>query len=155
MISDRSVGVTPEYARQMAALGYGSPNGHELMNMKAVGVTPEYVAELKAAGIAPRDVHELVNLRAVGVTPEYAKELSAIGITGLSTQEIANLKAIGLTPERARWLKQTFPKINEHDMQQATVFNIDADFMAKAKAHGFNDSDFDKLIRLRMSGLLD
>ena len=44
-------GVTPEFARSMAATGFGKPTTDELIAMNIHGVSPGEVAELKSAGI--------------------------------------------------------------------------------------------------------
>lgn len=155
VISEKSLGITPEYAKEIAGMGFGTPSLRDLMSTKAMGITAEYVAELKASGIAPKDLRELVSIKAVGVTPEYVKAMSATGFTGLSTRDLVSLRAQGVTPEYVRWVKQTFPNADMHEMHQAAVFHIDADFIAKAKSHGFNDASLDKLVKLKMTGLLD
>ncbi len=155
VISERSLGITPEYAKQIAGMGFGTPSVRDLMSTKAMGITPEYVAELKAAGITAKDLRELVSVKAVGVTPEYVKAMSATGFTGLSTRDLVSLRAQGVTPEYVRWVKQTFPNADMHQLSKAAVFHVDADFIAKAKSHGFNDVSLDKLVKLKMTGLLD
>jgi hypothetical protein len=40
-------------------------------------------------------------------------------------------------------------------VQKAAVFHIDEEFIAKAKAHSFNSTDLDKLVKLKMTGLLN
>jgi beta-lactamase regulating signal transducer with metallopeptidase domain len=155
LISLRAVGVTPEYAKAMAATGFGTPTMHDLISLKAQGVTPEYVAQMKSAGLGPADLHELISMRAVGVTPEYAKSMADAGFQGLSTHELVSLRAQGVTPEYVRWVKTTFPNADLHEVRQAAVFHIDQEFMNKAKAHSFNSTDLDKLVKLKMTGLLD
>ena len=155
LISERSLGVTPEYAKSMAALGLGNPSVRDLISLKAQGVTPEYVAELKASGIGPKDLGELSSMKALGVTPEYAREMAATGFSNLDPGKLVSLRAQGVTPEYVRWVKQTFPSADMHQLEQASVFHINEDFMAKAKAHGFNSTDLDKLVKLKITGLLD
>ena len=155
VISEKSVGVTPEYAKAMSSLGLGTPTMHEVVSMKAVGITPEYVAELKAAGLVPADLHELISFRAVGVTPEYAKSMASVGFPGLSAHELVSLKAQGVMPEYVRWIRTTFPNADLDEVRKAAVFHIDQEFMNKAKAHSFNSTDLDKLVKLKMTGLLD
>ena len=155
VIADKSVGVTPEYAKQIASIGLGNPTAHDLVALKAQGVTPEYVAEMKASGIAVKDLHELTSMKAVGVTPEYAKGMATSGFAGLSAHELVSLRAQDVTPEYIHWLKQAFPNVDLHGVRQAAVFHVDAAFVAKAKAHGFNEANLDKLVKLKMTGLLD
>ena len=155
VISERSLGITPEYAKAISAIGLGTPTVHDLLSLKAQGITPEYVASLKASGINAKDLHELVSLKAVGVTPEFAKEMAGTGYSNLSTHDLVSLRAQGVTPEYARWLKQTFRDADTHSLRQAAVFHVDAGFISKAKSHGFDDASLDKLIKLKMTGLLD
>ena len=155
LIALRSVGVTPEYARSMEATGFQGITAHDLISLKAQGITPEYVAQMKAGGLAPADLHELISFRALGVTPEYAKAMEATGFQGLTTHELVSLKAQGVTPEYVRWIKSTFPSADLHEVRQAAVFHIDEEFINKAKAHSFNSTDLDKLVKLKMTGLLN
>jgi beta-lactamase regulating signal transducer with metallopeptidase domain len=155
LISLRAVGVTPEYAKAMAQVGFGTPTTHDLVAMKAQDITPEYVAQMKAGGLAPADLHELISLRAVGVTLEYAKAMTSIGFQGLSTHNLISLKAQGVTPEYIRWINTTFPNADLQEVRKAAVFHIDEEFINKAKAHSFNSTDLDKLVKLKMTGLLN
>lgn len=155
VIAEKSVGVTPEYAKAIAAIGIGSPTVHDLIGLRAQGITPEYAAELNASGIRPKDLRELQSMKAVGVTPEYAKSMAAAGIPAVDSRDLVSLRAQGVTPEYARWLKQTFPGTDLNGLRQGAVFHVDADFIARAKSHGFNDLSLDKLLKLKMSGLLD
>jgi len=184
LVSLKSLGVTPEYAKSMGAAGLGKPTVHELITLKSLGVTPEYVAGLKQSGIAPKDfhevvtekslgvtpeyaaemkrkgfgdlnVHELVTMKSLGVTPEYAAAMKQKGFGDLNVHELITLKAQGMTPEYAGWLKQQFPQATTEELRRAAIFHLDDKFVASAKAHGFDGKDLDKLLRLKMSGLLD
>jgi beta-lactamase regulating signal transducer with metallopeptidase domain/septum formation inhibitor-activating ATPase MinD len=155
LMSLKALGVTPEYAKAMAAIGMGTPTTHDLAGMKAQGITPEYVAEMKAAGLASGNLHELISLKALGVTPEYAKSMADAGFPGMPPHELVSMKAQGVTPESVRWTKTAFPNADIEDVRKAAVFHIDEQFLNKAKAHGFNSTDLDKLVKLKMTGLLD
>jgi beta-lactamase regulating signal transducer with metallopeptidase domain len=153
--SEKAVGVTPEFAKQIAGVGLGTPTAHELISLKAVGVTPEYLSAMKASGLAPKDFHEAESEKAVGVTPEFAAEMKKSGFGEMNAHELISLKAQGASPEYATWLKQQFPQITIEEMRRAMVFHLDDKFLAAAKSHGFDGKDLDKLLRLKMSGLLD
>ncbi|WP_263353208.1 M56 family metallopeptidase [Acidicapsa acidisoli] len=155
LISLKSLGVTPEYAKAMGALGFGKPSVHELLSLKALGVTPEYVAELKQSGLGAKDFHEVTTEKALGITPEYAAAMKKTDFGDLNLRDLISLKAQGVTPEYVGWLKQQFPKITMDELRRAAVFHLDDKFLAQAKSHGFDGKDLDKLLRLKMSGLLD
>ncbi len=155
LITLKSIGVTPEYAASMKQKGFGDLNMHELITMKSVGVTPEYAAEMKQKGFGDLSMHELITMKSLGVTPEYAAAMKQQGFSDLSAHELVTLKAQGMTPEYASWLKQQFPQATTAELRQAAIFHINDKFVADAKAHGFDPRNLDKLLRLKMSGLLD
>ena len=43
-------GITPEYAQEMAKVGFGKPSADDLIAMKVQGVTPEYVSQSAFCG---------------------------------------------------------------------------------------------------------
>jgi beta-lactamase regulating signal transducer with metallopeptidase domain len=155
LVSLKSLGVTPEYAKSMGTAGLGKPTAQELISLKSMGITPEYVTALKQSGIGPKDFHEVITEKALGVTPEYAAAMKQKGFGDLSVHQLISLKAQGMTPEYAEWLKQQFPQATMDELHRAATFHLDEKFVADAKAHGFDGKNLDKLLRLKMSGLLD
>jgi beta-lactamase regulating signal transducer with metallopeptidase domain len=154
LVTMKSLGVTPEYAADMRK-AFGNLDTHELVTMKSMGVTPEYAAEMKQKGFPNLNVHELVSMKSLGVTPEYAAEMKQKGFGDLNVHELISLKAQGMTPEYAGWLKQQFPQATTDELRRAAIFHLDDKFVADAKSHGFDGKDMDKLLKLKMSGLLD
>ena len=155
VVSLKSLGITLDYARTIESMGLGKPTMHDVVRMKAIGVTPEYLAGLKASGIGPANLQEASSMKAVGVTPEYAAGMAAVGFPGVTGHELISMRAQGMTPEYATWLKATFPEADSHLIRQAAIFHIDAEFVAKAKANGFNSASLEKLNKLKVSGLLN
>ena len=155
VVTEKSLGITPEYAADMSKKGFGNLSVHELVTMKSLGVTPEYAAEMKQKGFGDLSVHDLVSMKSLGVTPEYAAEMKRTGFGEMTVHELISLKAQGMTPEYAGWLKQQFPQATTEELRRAAVFHLDNKFVADAKTHGFTGNDLDKLLRLKMSGLLD
>jgi beta-lactamase regulating signal transducer with metallopeptidase domain len=155
LVALRSVGVTPEYAKSMGAIGFGKPTAHELISLKSMGITPEYITAMKQSGLGPKNFHEAVTEKSLGITPEYAVAMKQKGFGDLDLHQLISLKAQGMTPEYAGWLKQQFPQATVDELKRAAVFHIDEKFIAQAKAHGFDDKNFEKLLKLKMTGLLD
>ncbi len=155
LVALRSLGVTPEFAKSINSIGLGKASVHDLITLKALGVSPEYVSELKESGIGPKDFHEVVTEKSLGINPAYAAAMKSSGFDNLSVQELVSLKAQGMTPEYASWLKKQFPQATTEQLERAAIFHVDDKFVAQAKSHGFDDKDLDKLLRLKMSGLLD
>ena len=155
LIAMKSMSITPEYAAEMKQKGFGNLSAHELISMKSMGVTPEYAAEMKQKGFGDLSVHELISMKSMNVTPEYAAEMKQKGFGDLNVHELISLKAQGMTPEYAGWLKQKFPQATPEELRRAAVFHLDDKFVADAKSHGFDTNNVDKLLKLKMSGLLN
>jgi beta-lactamase regulating signal transducer with metallopeptidase domain len=154
-ITAKSLGITPDFAKSVGSLGFGKVTAHEIVAMKSVGVTPEYLAGLKASGFVPANLHEVISMKAVGITPEYASAMASAGFPAANVHELISMRAQGVTPEYAKWLKANFPDADSHALRQASVFHINPEFLAKAKANGFNSTSLEKLNKLKLSGVLD
>jgi beta-lactamase regulating signal transducer with metallopeptidase domain len=148
-------GVTPEYARAMSQLGFGKLSADDLVACKIQGVTPEYIAGLKQNGLDVTDVHEAISYRIFEVTPEFVAGMKAAGFSGLSSKQLLAMRVQGVTPEYAQAITKEFPGATAEDLVKTRIFNIDAAFIASAKKHGFADLNLEKLVKLRISGILD
>jgi len=154
-ISMKIQGVTPEYAAAMNKLDFGKLSADELVSCKIQGVNPETIAEMKRQGLEVKTVHDAVSYRIFSVTPEFISGMKAAGFNNLSSKQLISLRVQGVTPEYARSITQQFPGATVDDIVKTKIFNIDGDFIASAKAHGFGNLSLDKLVKLRISGILD
>ncbi|HTZ57029.1 MAG TPA: M56 family metallopeptidase [Acidobacteriaceae bacterium] len=147
-------GITPEYAQEMAKAGFGKPSAGELIAMKVQGITPKYVSDLHAAGIEPRNFGDLVSYKIFGVTPEFVTGMKAAGFDSIPPQKLVALRVHGVTPEYAKKVKQQYPSATLDELVQLRIFHIDDAFLAAAKRHGFDSLSIQKLVQLRISGVL-
>jgi beta-lactamase regulating signal transducer with metallopeptidase domain len=148
-------GVTPEYARTMGSIGFGKPTADQLVAMKIHGVTPQYVSELRASGMDANSFDDLISYRIFQVTPEYIAQMKAAGFSSIPTKKLVALRIHGVTPEFAKATKLQYPDVTVDQLAQLRIFHIDEAFIADAKRHGFEHLTIDKLVKLRISGLLD
>ena len=148
-------GITPEYAGAIAAAGLGKPSADDLIAMKVEGVTPDYISKLHAAGIQPRNIGDLVAYRIFNVTPEFIGGMRSAGFTSVSAKDALALRAQGVTPEYAKAVKRQLPDATVQDLVKLRIFRIDDAFIASAKRHGLTPLTVEKLVRIRISGVLD
>jgi beta-lactamase regulating signal transducer with metallopeptidase domain len=148
-------GITPEYAQAMAKVGFGKPSADDLIAMKVQGVTPEYVSELQAAGLQPGSIGDLVSYRIFRVTPEFVAAMKAAGFDAIPPKKLVALRVQGVTPEYATTMKQQYPNATIDELVQLKIFHIDDAFLADVKRHGFSSLSIEKLVQLRISGVLD
>ena len=101
----KSIGVTPDYARELAAAGLRNLDADQLAEAKAVGLNAAYVRALVSAGV-PLDLDDYVQLHTVGVPISYIYDIRKSGYSVGDPDKIIQMWAIGV---RARDLKATQP----------------------------------------------
>ena len=148
-------GVTPEFAKSMAQIGFGKPTEQQLLALKIHGVTPEYVSQLNASGIKLADFQEVISYRIFNVSPEFIASMKTAGYGDLPAQKLIQLRIQGVTPEFAKATKLQFPDVSIDELVRLKIFHIDDAFVAKAKQLGLNPLTIDKLVKLRISGLIE
>jgi beta-lactamase regulating signal transducer with metallopeptidase domain len=147
--------VTPEYARAMSELGFGKLSADDLIACKIQDVTPEFIANLKKNGLDVKDIHDAISYRIFEITPDFVAGMKAAGFSGLTSKQLLAMRVQGVTPEYAQSIAKQFPGATAEDLVKTRIFNIDASFIASAKRHGFTDLSLEKLVKLRISGILD
>ena len=147
--------ITPEYAAAMSQLGFGKLSADDLIACKIQGVTPEYITQLKQSGLDVKDIHQVISYRIFEVTPEFIAGMKAAGFTNLTSEQLVAMRTQDVTPEYARSIAQQFPGATAEDLVKTRIFNIDAAFIESAKKHGFTDLSLEKLVKIRISGILD
>jgi Zn-dependent protease with chaperone function len=154
-ISMKIQGITPEYAAAMNKLDFGKLSAHDLVSCKVQGVDPAVIAEMKRQGLEVKTIHDAISYKIFSVTPEFIAGMKAAGFTNLTSKQLVNLRVQGVTPDYARSITKEFPGATVDDIVKTKIFNIDGDFIASAKAHGFGNLSLEKLVKLRISGILD
>jgi beta-lactamase regulating signal transducer with metallopeptidase domain len=147
--------VTPEYATAMSQIGFGKLTADQLVACKIHNITPEFLADLKQRGLEVKTLDQAISYRIFEITPEFVTSMKTAGFDNLSSQQLLALRVQGITPEYVNAIRQQFPGITAEDVVKTKIFNIDAAFVAEAKAHGFTGLSLEKLLQLRISGILD
>ena len=147
--------ITPDYADQMSKLGFGKPTVDQLISMKVQGVTPEWAAKLHADGIDASSFNDLVTYRIFNVSPDFVAGMKAAGFGDIPPKKLVALRVQNVTPDFAKSVKSQFPDATLDELVQMRIFNIDEAFIASAKRHGFDGLTIQKLVKLRISGILD
>ena len=154
-ISMKIQGVTPEYAAAMNKLDFGKLSAHDLVACKVQGVDPDAIAQMKREGLEIKSIHDAISYKIFAVTPEFIAGMKAAGFNNLTSKQLISLRVQGVTPEYARSITQQFPGVTVDEIVKTKIFNIDGAFIASAKSHGFGNLTLDKLVKLRISGILD
>ncbi len=152
VVSLKIQGVDAPYIRGLNEAGI-RPSIDELIALKIQDVTPEYLRSLHAQGLQP-DVEHLLSLRIQGVTPEYVRDIRALGIAP-NVDEFVSMRIQDVTPEYIKALKAAGFTFNVDDIIAAKIQDITPEFIENARRHGFEHLTLQKLIQLKIIGILD
>jgi hypothetical protein len=81
--------------------------------------------------------------------------MKSAGFDAIPAKKLVELRVQGVTPEFAKGIRAQFPDATVDDLIKMRIFNIDEAFIASAKNHGFAPLTIEKLVKLRISGILD
>jgi len=100
-------GVTPEYVRELRALGVtGTGSVSDVVSMRIHRISAAYVRELESFGYRDLSREQLLAMGIHGVTAEAIREFRGMGFADLSPQELVNLRIHRVTPEFARQMRE-------------------------------------------------
>jgi len=148
-------GVTPEYAAAMAQAGFGKLSADDLIACKIQGVSPESIAQMKQQGFEIKNIQDAISFRIFGVTPEFVTGMKGAGFANLTTQQLISLRVQGVTPEYAQEIAKAFPGATVDDVVKTRIFHIDSAFIESARKFGLKPLTIQRLVELRISGVLD
>ncbi|MFZ1014733.1 MAG: M56 family metallopeptidase [Terracidiphilus sp.] len=154
-IAMKTQGVTPEFAQQMAQTGFGKPSADDLIACKIHGVSPDYLEQLKQQGFEVKSIQDAISFRIFEVTPEFVAGMKSAGFANLTQQQLVTLRVQGVTPEYAQEIARQFPGATVEDVIKMRIFHIDDAFIEQAKKFGLTKLSIEKLVQLRISGVLD
>lgn len=146
-------GVTPEFAEEMAALGYSGLTPRQLMQLRDHGVTPRFARELREQGYR-LDVEQLLAVRDQGVTAAYARGLAEGGLSGLSITSLLELRAQGVTPDYVRELSAAgLSDLSTLDLVTLRSHGVRPDDVVALKEMGLAHLTVPRLTALRSMGV--
>ena len=125
MVEMRIQNATPEFARQMAALGYGNLDADKLVQFRIHGVTPEYIKEMRELGMKDLSADQLVQFRIFGVGRSQLEDLAKEGYTGLSADKLVQFR----------------------------IHGVDSNFIEKVKKAGYSHPSPDQLVQFKIMGI--
>lgn len=144
-----------QFAREMEALGFENQTPERLQHYAMLEVTTAWMKEMQDAGVRKMTAENLMGLRALKVDPRYVRGMAAAGYPELTARKLIGLKAMGVSPENVQQLRAMGYSPTEEKLIQMSVLKIDASFVARMKARGFQNLTIRKLIQIRIFKLAD
>ena len=92
----------------------------------------------------------LMGLKALKVDPAYVKAMAAAGYPEMRAQKLTSMKAVGVSPEKVQAVKAMGYSPTQEELIQMSVFKIDAPFVERMKARGFQNLTIAQLIKIKV-----
>jgi len=143
---------TPDaaFSKRMEAMGFDDQTPDRLQGYAMLDITTAWVKEMKDAGVTEMNSRNLMGLKALKVDPAYVKAMAAAGYPELRAQKLTSMKAVGVTPEKVQAVKAMGYSPTQEELIQMSVFKIDAPFVERMKARGFQNLTIAQLIKIKV-----
>jgi beta-lactamase regulating signal transducer with metallopeptidase domain len=154
LIALRSNGVSVSYLEALGDLGYEHLSVSRLIMLRSQGVTPDYVQALQELGYERLSPLSLVALRSQGVTPDYVEQLKDLGYDGLSPRLLIGLRSQGVDPSFVEGLQEEgYEGLPPGALVELRQHGVTPDYVHRLKAAGYEDLTVAQLVSLRQSGV--
>ncbi len=145
--------VTPEYVRQMRA-SFPNIDDDELVAMRIHNATPEFAQEMAKLGYGGLNSQQLINFRIHGVTPEFIREVADLGLKNLSADQLVNFRIFGVGREQISDLaKEGYTNLPPETLVNFKIHGVDSRFIEKVKRAGYKHATPDELINFKIMGI--
>ncbi len=149
LVALRDHGVTGDFVRAVASLGYDRAEPDEILALKTHGVTPEDIAEMnRIFGKRPLDEH--VAFKIHGVTADSVRRLSALGLGKLSPNDVVAMRIHRVTPDLVRDVRSLgYTDPSPDDLVALRIHRVSVESLRKANARAGRLLPLDELLERR------
>jgi hypothetical protein len=138
------------FAKRMEAMGFDDQTAERLQGYAMLDVTTEWVKEMKDAGVTEMTAQKLMGLRALKVDVAYVKGMATAGYPELRANQLTSMKAVGVSPEKVQAIRAMGYSPTQEELIQMSVFKIDAPFVERMKARGFQNLTIAQLVKIKV-----
>ena len=154
LIALRSNGVSVSYVEGLKDLGYEGLSVSRLIMLRSQGVTPDYVQGLQELGYERLSPLSLVALRSHGVTPSYIEGLKDLGYDGLSVPMLIGLRSQGIDPGFVGGLQEEgYEGLAPGELVELRQNGVTPHYVNRLKAAGYEELTVAQLVAMRQSGV--
>jgi hypothetical protein len=145
-------GVTPEYVRDLAGVGFSKLRPDLLIRSRERGVNADYVRGLRAAGLR-LSMEDYIKAHDEGVSLEFINDMKSIGLTNLTLAEYVTLVEHDVTADYAASIYEAgYSNCDLEDLIRMRDYGITATFIKKANKQSGELLSVAELLRFRTRG---
>ncbi len=143
---------TPDegFVKRMETMGFAELTPERLEGYAMLDVTTAWVKEMKDAGVMEMTAQNLMGLKALKVDAAYVKAMGAAGYPELRANQLTNMKAVGVSPEKVQAVRAMGYSPTQEELIQMSVFKIDAPFVERMRARGFQNLTIAQLVKIKV-----
>jgi hypothetical protein len=143
---------TPDqaFAKRMEAMGFDDQTPDRLQGYAMLDITTDWVKQMKDLGVTEMNARNIMGLKALKVDPAYVKAMADAGYPELRAQKLTSMKAVGVTPQKVQEIRAMGYTPTQEQLVQMSVFKIDAAFVERMKARGFQNPTIAQLIKIKI-----
>jgi hypothetical protein len=147
--------VTPEYVREMRALGIDGTNSvRGVVEMRIHNISTAYVRELESLGYRDLSRRQLLDMGIHGVTAARVRELQALGYENLTARQLVDMRIHGVTPEYIRQVREAgFRDLTPQALVDFRIHNVTPQFVRELEALGYRDLSRQQLLDMGIHGV--
>jgi hypothetical protein len=138
------------FVKKMEAMGFDDQTPDRLQGYAMLDITTDWVKQMKDAGVTEMNSHNIMGLKALKVDPAYVTSMASAGYPELRAQKLTSMKAVGVSPEKVQAIKAMGYTPTQEELIQLSVFKIDAPFVERMKARGFQNLTIAQLIKIKV-----
>jgi beta-lactamase regulating signal transducer with metallopeptidase domain len=90
----RTVGVTPQFTRELIGAGFPNISADDIVGARAVGLSGSYIRAMKSAGVRG-DLDDFTQLRAMGIDPAFAQRARKGSSGTIDADDLVEQRALG------------------------------------------------------------
>jgi len=145
--------VTPDYIRQMRA-SFPKIDMDQVVAMRIHNATPEFAQEMAKLGYSNLSAEELINFRIHGVSPEFIREVGELGLKNLSAEQLVQFRIFGVGRDQISDLaKEGYTGLAPETLVSFKIHGVDSRFIEKVKRAGYKHASPDQLINFKIMGI--
>jgi beta-lactamase regulating signal transducer with metallopeptidase domain len=182
LVAFRIHGVTAEFVKSIAALGYDRADPDDILALRIHGVTPSDIAEmnrlfgrqslddhtafkihgldaetvrrLSGLGLGKLSADDALAMRIHGVDARFVEGLRAAGFDHLSADDVVAARIHGVSAaDAAAWTKVGFARPSLEDLTSARIHGVTADFVSQMRSLGFPQISLEDATAFRIHGV--
>lgn len=147
-------GVTPEYVRQLASVGYRNVSAEDIIRLSNHDIGIAWIRDVQAAGYREASVEDLIRLSNHDVDVAWIRDLQSLGYRGASVEDMIRMKNNGVDTDWIRGFQAIgYRDLTPEDLVRMKSNGVDVGYARTLQGLGYDRVSPEDLIRMRRRGV--